>query len=65
MVNSLCKVNFSHPTGHYKWKIPPPLEKTLGAPLVWSFVCLIMRLFIRLFVYLFCRPKAKTHNCQG
>ena len=37
MVNSLCKVDFSYPTGHYTWKIftpPPPLEKILGAPLM-------------------------------
>ena len=35
MVNSLRKVDFSHPTGHYTWKkiLPPPLEKILGAPL--------------------------------
>ena len=35
MVNSLRKVDFSHPTGHYTWeKIrPPPLENILGAPL--------------------------------
>ena len=24
MVNSLRKVDFSHPTGHYTWKNPPP-----------------------------------------
>ena len=37
MVNSLRKVDFSHPTGHYAWKklrTPPPLEKIPGAPLV-------------------------------
>ena len=36
MVNSLRKVEFSHPTGHYTWKKiapPPSLEKILGAPL--------------------------------
>ena len=35
MVNSLRKVDFSHPTGHYTWEKfrPPPLEKILGAPL--------------------------------
>ena len=35
MVNSLRKVDFSHPTGHYTWKKIrlPPLEKILGAPL--------------------------------
>ena len=35
MVNSLRKVDFSHPTGHYTRKKfrPPPLEKILGAPL--------------------------------
>ena len=33
MVNSLRKVDFSHPTGHYTWKKSPPLEKILGAPL--------------------------------
>ena len=34
MVNSLRKVDFSHPTGHYKWeKFSDPLEKILGAPL--------------------------------
>ena len=35
MVNSLRKVDFSHPTGHYACKKipPPPLEKILGAPL--------------------------------
>ena len=34
MVNSLRKVDFSHPTGHYTWtKFRPPLEKILGAPL--------------------------------
>ena len=39
MVNSLRKVDFLHPTGHYTWKKirpPPPLEKILGAPLVVS-----------------------------
>ena len=36
MVNSLLKVDFLHPTGHYAWEksSPPPLEKILGAPLV-------------------------------
>ena len=37
MVNSLRKVDFSHPTGHYTWKKfrpSPPLEKILGAPLM-------------------------------
>ena len=33
MVNSLRKVDFSHPTGHYTWKNSPPPEKILGAPL--------------------------------
>ena len=34
MVNSLRKVDFSHPTGHYTWKKnSDPLEKILGAPL--------------------------------
>ena len=34
MVNSLRKVDFSHPTGHYTWKFfSGPLEKILGAPL--------------------------------
>ena len=34
MVNSLRKVHFSHPTGHYTWtKFRAPLEKILGAPL--------------------------------
>ena len=33
MVNSLRKVDFSHPTGHYTWKKLPPLEKILGTPL--------------------------------
>ena len=36
MVNSLRKVDCSHPTGHYTRKKnfpPPPLEKILGAPL--------------------------------
>ena len=34
MVNSLRKVDFSHPTVHYTWeKIRPSLEKILGAPL--------------------------------
>ena len=34
MVNSLRKVDFSPPTGHYTWeKNSPPLEKILGAPL--------------------------------
>ena len=35
MVNSLRKIDFSHPTGHYTRKIfrPPPLEKILGATL--------------------------------
>ena len=35
MVNSLHKVDFSHPTAHYTWGkiVPPPLEKILGAPL--------------------------------
>ena len=35
MVNSLRKVDFSHPTGHYTWKMfrPPPFEKILSAPL--------------------------------
>ena len=33
MVNSLRKVDFSHPTGHYTWKKIAPLEKILGAPL--------------------------------
>ena len=34
MVNSLPKVDFSHPTGHYTWeKNRRPLEKILGAPL--------------------------------
>ena len=32
MVNSLRKVDFSRPTGHYKWKKFGPLEKILGAP---------------------------------
>ena len=36
-VNSLRKVDFSHPTGHYTWTKfshpPAPLEKILGAPL--------------------------------
>ena len=32
MVNSLRKVDFSYPTGHYTWK-KSPLEKILGAPL--------------------------------
>ena len=37
MGNTLRKVHFSHPTGHYtrkKFAPPPPLEKILGAPLV-------------------------------
>ena len=36
MVNSLRKVDFLHPTGHYtcKKKSSPPLEKILGAPLI-------------------------------
>ena len=34
MVNSLRKVDFSHPTGHYPWtNFRSPLEKILGAPL--------------------------------
>ena len=35
MINSLRKVDFWHPTGHYTWEknSPPPLEKILGAPL--------------------------------
>ena len=35
MVNSLRKVDFSHPTGHYTWKKigAPPLDKILGASL--------------------------------
>ena len=41
MVNSLRKVDYSHPTGHYTWKKirpPPPLEKILAAPLfvIWD-----------------------------
>ena len=48
MVNSLRKVDFSHPTGHYTWKKirPPPLEKILGAPLlpVYLVICLCERL---------------------
>ena len=34
MVNSLRKVDFSHPTGHYTWKkfIPPPLRKSWVRP---------------------------------
>ena len=38
MVNSLHKVDFAHPTGHYTWKniAPLPLEKILGAPLILS-----------------------------
>ena len=37
MVNSLRKVDFSHHTGHYTGKKirPPPLEKILGAPLLY------------------------------
>ena len=35
MVNSLRKVDFSHPTGHYRYmEKNPPLEKILGAPLL-------------------------------
>ena len=36
MVNSLRQVDFSHPTGHYRYmdKISGPLEKILGAPLL-------------------------------
>ena len=37
MVNSLRKVDFSYPAGHYTWKNfrpPPPFEKILGAPLL-------------------------------
>ena len=37
MIKSLCKVDISHPTGHYMYmkKIigPLPFEKILGAPL--------------------------------
>ena len=43
MVNSLRKVDFSHPTGHHTWKKirpPPPLEKILGAPLIASEISL-------------------------
>ena len=37
MVNSLRKVDFSHPTGHYTWTkiFGPLLEKILGAPLLY------------------------------
>ena len=36
MVNSLRKLDFSNPTGHYTWKkIRAPLEKILGAPLLY------------------------------
>ena len=44
MVNSLRKVDFSHPTGHYtlkKTRPPPPLEKILGAPLTIVIACVI------------------------
>ena len=46
MVNSIRKVDFSHPTGHYTWtkfSPPPLLEKILGAPLVAAFVCTVYR----------------------
>ena len=37
MVNSLRKVDFSHPAGHYTWtNFLAPLEKILGAPLQMS-----------------------------
>ena len=35
---SVRKVDFSHPTGHHRGKkSPPPLQKTLGAPLDWYY----------------------------
>ena len=37
MIKSLRKVDFSHPTGNYRYILkiiaPPPIEKILGAPL--------------------------------
>ena len=37
MVNSLRKVDFSHPTGHYTWEKIAPIEKILETPLFTGF----------------------------
>ena len=58
MVNSLLKVDFSHPTGHYTWEnFLGPLEKILGAPLLYPILPGLALPYTALFAPVrFCRP---------
>ena len=71
MVNSLRKVDFSHPSDHYTWKnfAPPPLRKSWVHP--WSFALHWLPLLHvwPLFIFLGCsfyrrKYTEKRHSCH-